>query len=667
MMKCTEKKHGIEEPSGKVPITLVVEDNEGLNRLLQKALLKEGFPSEGRLTGSDAVARITEEQNIILMLDYVLPDMTGRDVIKTLAEKEIQVPFIVVTAQGDERIAVEMMKMGARDYIIKDMSLVNVIPHVIKRIVSDLANEMQLSKTEEALQKSEERYRRITETITDYIYTAKLEAGTPSRTVHSEACYAVTGYHSEEFTSDPGLWINMVPEEDRGPVREQAEQICEGIPPLPLEHRIIRKDGVRRWVESSIIPGYDPDGSLAYYDCIIRDITERKRLEEQLLQSQKMEAVGQLAGGIAHDFNNILSAIVNYAYLTRKTLKGDGPGKDNIEHILSLSNRASRIIEGLLTFSRKNLINPGPVSLNDIVRGMNKLISRFIGEDILLEYRLAVNDPLIMADGPQVEQMIINLAANARDAMPGGGKLTIETGTVDIDGDFIRTHGFGRPGEYVLLSISDTGAGMDEETKEKIFEPFYTTKAVGKGTGLGLAAIYGIVKQHNGFITVDSEPGDGARFNMYLRSVPAEEEKKGVPDLMGHYETILVAEDEQAVRQSIKDILVEHNYRVIEAVDGNDAAKKFENNRHIIQLLILDVIMPRKNGKDAYDEINKMHPGIKAIFTSGYSGEALYRKGIFNDHFNYILKPISPDFFLKKIKEVLKKDGYTERKKQYIY
>ena len=389
---------------------------------------------------------------------------------------------------------------------------------------------------------------------------------------------------------------------------------------------------------------------------VVLDITERKKLENQLLHAQKMEAIGQLAGGIAHDFNNILSAIVNYAYILKMRMKAEDPSMDNIEQILSLSGKASEITQGLLTFGRKDFINPIPLNLNNAVMNMEKLLTKFIGEDIRLSIKLTDKEPVIMADSVQIEQVIINFATNARDAMPDGGSLTIETELVELDNSFVKVHGFGTSGTYAVLSVSDTGSGMDEETRQKIFEPFFTTKEIGKGTGLGLAIIYGIVKRHNGYITVYSEAGQGTCFKIYFQTVKFGVEKREESEpsvLRGNAEVILLAEDETAVRNALKSILQEHGYRVIEAVDGEDAVKKYTEHKDDIQLLILDVIMPGMNGKIAFDMIQRITPGIKAIFTSGYTAEIINKKGIIQEGLNYVAKPVLPNEFLRKIRETI--------------
>lgn len=387
------------------------------------------------------------------------------------------------------------------------------------------------------------------------------------------------------------------------------------------------------------------------------DISDRKKLEEQLLQSQKMEAVGQLAGGVAHDFNNILTAIISYAYMAEKRADQDDTLRNYIRQITSLVDKAAEISRSLLAFSRKHVISLIPININRAIENMQKLLVKFIGEDIDLSIRAADRDLVAMADSVQIEQIIINLATNARDAMPGGGRITIETEYMEMDEDFMTAHGFGKSGPYVLLKFSDTGTGMDEETIKKIFEPFFTTKEIGKGTGLGLSIIYGIVKQHNGYIDVYSEKGRGTTFNIYLPlyigKCEDREDKAEWKDYSGKGETLLLAEDEESVRLAEKLILTEAGYKVIEASNGEDAVEKFLAHKDLIRLLVLDVIMPKKNGREAYEEIKRHAPSIRAVFTSGYTSEIMDRKGIPMHEADLLMKPIIPVHLLKKIKDIL--------------
>jgi PAS domain S-box-containing protein len=388
----------------------------------------------------------------------------------------------------------------------------------------------------------------------------------------------------------------------------------------------------------------------------VRDVTARMLLEEQLLQSQKMEAVGLLAGGVAHDFNNILTAIIGYGSIVKMKLPAGDPIAQYIDNILASSERAANLTNSLLAFSRKQVIKPRPLYANEIIANVGKLLARLIGEDVELNLELAGRDMTILADAGQIEQVLMNLATNARDAMPSGGTLTIGTERVQLDRDFVARHGFGAPGEYAMITMADTGMGMDDRTRERIFEPFYTTKEVGKGTGLGLSIVYGIIKQHEGHITVDSEPGMGTIFSIYLPMVPTDAEKalaSATKTGRGGNETVLVAEDDEPVRDLIVMLLSEAGYTVVSAVDGEDAVRKFMENRDQVQLLVLDVIMPKKNGTEAYEEIRAMKPDIKALYMSGYTADVFEKKNIPEKGLNLITKPVSPTELLKKVRTTL--------------
>ncbi len=417
-----------------------------------------------------------------------------------------------------------------------------------------------------------------------------------------------------------------------------------------------RNDGIRIPCIVTATPFRGPDGALIGIVENFTDITERKKLEGQLLQAQKMEAVGQLAGGIAHDFNNILTAIIGFGTLLNTEMSKDDPLRNYVKQILASSERAAKLTQALLAFSRKQIISLRTVNLNEIIVSLETLLSRLIGEDIELSTVLVDEDLTVMADSTQIEQVLMNLATNARDAMPDGGQLTIRTELAQFDYEYIKTHGYGKPGPYALISVEDAGVGMDVKTRDRIFEPFYTTKEVGKGTGLGLAMAYGIIKQHDGYINVYSEPGKGTTFKIYLPLIRSKVEEEKIANLYimkRGTETILVAEDDTQVRDLTKHILEGFGYQVMEAGDGEEAISVFNDNKDRIQLLILDVVMPKKNGKEVYDEIKKIRPDIKAIFTSGYNAEIIHKKGILEKGLGFITKPFLPQELLKKVREFL--------------
>jgi PAS domain S-box-containing protein len=520
----------------------------------------------------------------------------------------------------------------------------------------------QSRNAEEALRESEQKIRYIVEHSNELFY---IHGVNHKFTYISPQSLQVLGYSPDELKME---WTKLVTE---NPINEAGFEfttraLVTGEKQRPYELEVYRKDGGRVFLEIDESPIRDKLGKVIGVVGAARDITElkkageeREKLHAQLLHAQKMEAIGQLAGGIAHDFNNILTAIIGYAHFLKMKTTGNDRLRKYAENILSLSERATNLTQGLLTLSRKQIINPRPLNINEIIKNVDGLLLRIIGEDIELKTVLTDRKVTVMADAGQIEQVLMNLATNARDAMPGGGQLTIETEVLELDGKFMKTHGFGKPGTYVLISESDTGEGMDDKTREKIFEPFYTTKEVGKGTGLGLSIVYGIVKQHEGYINVYSEEGRGTTFKIYLPLIKAEperEKKEFISSPETGEETLLFAEDDDEVRAFTKEMLTEYGYVVIEASDGQDAINKFAEHKYKIQLLLLDVIMPKKNGKEVYEEIKKVKPDVKALFMSGYTADVIHRKGIVEEGLDFILKPVSPTVLLNKIRDMLGRD-----------
>jgi CheY-like chemotaxis protein len=369
-----------------------------------------------------------------------------------------------------------------------------------------------------------------------------------------------------------------------------------------------------------------------------------------------MEAIGTLAGGVAHDFNNILTAIIGFASLTKMKMAPEDPNLWALDQILASSERAGQLTRSLLAFSRKQVISLKPVNLDTVILDVDKLLRRLIGENIELTHRLAVPGINILADASQIGQVLINLVTNARDAMPGGGAIEIATREAEIDANFVRLHGFGSQGKFALITVSDNGSGMDKVTQNKIFEPFFTTKEPGRGTGLGLAIVYAMVKQHNGFILVSSEPGQGTTFRIYLPEagpLPKEPVPEPAAELRGGTETILVAEDDADVRNLERRVLEDFGYRVITALDGQDAINTFQNQADVIDLILVDVVMPKGGGMEVYQAAKARKPGIKVIFISGYTAGRLQAGSRSQDGLNFVDKPASPIDLLKKIREVL--------------
>ncbi len=414
------------------------------------------------------------------------------------------------------------------------------------------------------------------------------------------------------------------------------------------------------YVETKSFPMKDSNGNVVSVIETINNITAKRNLEDQLRHALKMEAIGTFTGGIAHDFNNILTAILGYtSILKTQTLEGKH-SPEIIEHLLAAANRATSLTKSLLTFSRKQKIEPRPFNLNDTVRNMEKLLLRVIGEDIELVTSLDGRELRVLGDTGQIEQVLMNLCTNARDAMTDGGTLTISTARQVLDRNRAQALGIEEPGRYIVLAIADTGMGMDDETRGKIFDPFFTTKEVGKGTGLGLSIVYGIVKQHQGNIIASSAQGNGTTFTIFfpeIESAISEQRAPAPAALSRGSETILLAEDSKEVRDLTRDALVAAGYTVIEAVDGEDALKKYIAHRAMIGMLILDVIMPKKNGKTVYSEIRQMAPDIKALFISGYTADYLDKKGVIDRSTALLSKPFLPEDLIRKVDEVLHVTG----------
>jgi len=505
---------------------LIVEDSEDDALLLERELIKNGYELDSRRVDTPEAmkeALVTKTWDLIIS-DFVMPRFSGLDALRIVKDRAVDIPFIIVSGKVGEETAVEAMRAGANDYIIKG-NLARLTP-AIEREIRDVAN------------------------------------------------------------------------------RSKCRQA-----------------------------------------------------EDQLYQSQKMEAIGQLAGGVAHDFNNILTVILGYCDLLKMKSVLDGPGKEALEHIKSAAERAAQLTHALLAFSRKQVLDTRPVNLNELVQHVERFLVRIIGEDVHLKSMYHAVDLRVMADTGQMEQVLMNLATNARDAMPAGGELTIETSFQEIDQFFVYSHGMGTPGRYAVICVSDTGIGMNEETISRIFEPFFTTKEVGKGTGLGMAIVHGIVNQHNGFVYVYSEPGKGTTFKIFIPLLETETASEGMEIILarpnGGTETILVAEDDASVREVVVTVLKEFGYEIISASDGQEAVDTFKVNRSKINLILMDLIMPHKSGMEACKEIRLLQPDARVLFTSGYTADFIRSRGELDTGVDLIMKPVNPLGLLRKVREML--------------
>ena len=446
---------------------------------------------------------------------------------------------------------------------------------------------------------------------------------------------------------------------------ENNDHICEGCPLVKAYkdggiHKTMRNpitDKGPIHVEISVSPLRDIDGNIIAGIEVVRDFTEQKKLEAQLRHAQKMEAVGTLAGGIAHDFNNILNVVLGYGEIVMDGLEVGSSAREDMQEVITAAARAVDLTKRLLVFSRKQVIAVEPLNLNDLLRNLQKMLKQIVRESTDFTLELTKQPLIVLADTGQIEQVLINLASNARDAMQDGGRLTITTGLVEVDSGYAEAYGYGKPGRYAFITVADTGHGIDGEIQKKIFEPFFTTKGVGEGTGLGLAISYGIIRQHDGYIKVYSEPGEGTVFKILLplckETVSASKKQEAAVSIKRGNEIILVAEDDASLRKFIRITLESFGYMVITAEDGEEAIEKFKENSDQIRLVLLDMIMPKKNGKEVSEAIKIISPGMKVFFASGYTMDVIKTKEVMEMGFDFIHKPFQAKDLLMKVREIL--------------
>jgi len=509
-------------------------------------------------------------------------------------------------------------------------------------------------EAEEALREAKNKYRGLVESSPGIVI--QCEPVPPHRTTYVSPNIATIGYTPEEWSADHDMWWRVIHEDDREQARAEFELAAIEGREAELECRIVAKDGTVHWWQNKGRFVLDEDGNKIAWQRVALDITATKDLQRQLRQAQKLESVGLLAGGIAHDFNNMLTAINGYSELTLRRLPEDSPLRGNIEEVRNAGRRSASLIDQLLAFSRRQVLQPVVMDFNEVIDGTIKMLRILLGENIELNTALHPRLGRVIADPGQFSQIIINLAVNARDAMPEGGKLTIETANIFLDPAYTRTHIDFLPGAYVMMAVSDTGMGMSEEIQQKIFEPFFTTKDIGKGTGLGLATVYGIVKQSGGNIEVYSEEGVGSSFKIYMPRVMAEAEEETdnhlAPALEGS-ETVLLVEDEAIVRALARQILIEFGYTVIEARDGVEALEIYSNEGFTFDLLLTDVVMPRMGGRELAGKLLEQNSGLPVLFISGYTDDAIVRHGVIGANANFVQKPFSPETLVGKIREIL--------------
>lgn len=647
---------------GQYPTILIVDDEE-LIRLNLRALLEDlGYRVAEAVDGLDGLDAFDRERPDLVMADLRMPVMDGLSMIAALRDKSPETPVIVVSGAGTVPEAVDSLRLGAWEYVMKPVPDAEGLDITIRRTLEkarllreNRLNRENLEKTAEALRVSEERYALAVEGANDVIWDVDLATG---EMYHSERITSILGYEEHEIPSTIHAqeWRDWTHPADYQRVLETRDSYLKGRrPSFEIEFRLRHKDGDYRWVACRGACVRDSQGRAYRMAGSLTDITERKKLEQQILQSRKMESVVILAGGVAHEFNNLLTAISGYGQMLQERISSDDElSREGIGSMLKAAKRAAELTTSLLAFSRKQITNPEPVPLDAVISRAGQRIQEILGDDI--EFRMTTSDAdlLVKADIGQMEQVLTNLASNAHDAMPHGGRLLITTGKEVVREGAEALHDLAAPGAYAVISVSDTGIGIDKDL-EKIFEPFYSTKKLGEGTGLGLSIAYGIIKQHNGSIMVGSEPGRGTTFTIYLPLIAghAREEKPETPSPhVTDLKTVLVAEDEAIVRCFLKRMLEKEGYKVILAEDGEEAVARFREHDGI-SLVLSDVVMPGKDGKQVLDEIRKLKPGIKVVFISGYAADVIKDKGMLDEGTDLIRKPFDKNELLRKVRNML--------------
>ncbi len=606
---------------------------------------------------------LSNEGTDIILADYRLPTYDGISALRLAHERCPEIPFIFVSGTMGEESAIKALTQGAIDYVLKN-NLSRLAP-AVQRALQEARNRRKRREAEEALAQSEAKMRHILDSVDEgfividqgyRIVSANRAfcnlAGLPEAQVIGRQCHEIS-HHSARPCYLLGEDCPVKQTFETGKVHDALHT-----------HKDI--SGAPYTAELKTYPFVKASGTISSVIVTITDVTEKHQLQEQLAQSQKMESVARLAGGMAHDFNNMLGVIIGHSELALKQVNPSQPLFTGLQEIRKAAERSAGLTRQLLAFARKQTVSPRVLDLNETVAGTLKMLRPLIGEDIDLVWRPGDCVWPVMMDPSQIDQILANLCVNARDAISGVGRISIETGMITYDPGYCARHPEPVPGKYVSLTVSDDGCGMDRETQSRIFEPFFTTKEIGKGTGLGLAMVYGIAKQNKGFINVYSEPGQGTVFKLYLPQHAAENEAaqqqdQASPEPGGH-ETILLVEDEPSILNMAKSMLESFGYRVLSASTPAGAIHLANAHGAEIDLLIVDVIMPEMNGPDLAKQVVSFYPDMVCLFMSGYPGDVIAHHGVLDEGVNIIKKPFSTQDLAAKVREVLDAHGTIEPK-----
>jgi two-component system cell cycle sensor histidine kinase/response regulator CckA len=668
------------DPSGgNRPARILIVDDEPYNRRsLETMLTPEGFQVLMASSGEEALAMVAEQLPDLILLDFMMPGIDGCQVATRIRSQPTtkNIPIIMITALDDRDAQMRGLSAGAEEFLTHPvdrrqlcMRVRNLLrlkaygdfygnySETLEREVfartADLVERTKALEAQSAiLRQSDER--------TNYALGGagmglwELDPLT-QRLTWSDTLPAVFGCTREQVPTLYQGFLSLLHADDRRDVQDALLRAARTRTAFEREFRVVWPDGSTHWIAGRARLVEAADGRPEHFLGVCTEISDRKLLEGQFRQAQKMEAVGQLAGGVAHDFNNLLTAILGYAALVIETLGPQDPRRDDMDEVVKAGQRAAVLTKQLLAFSRKQVLQPSVVNLNALVADMRQMLGRLIGEHVQFVPILDPESGAVRADRGQLEQVLMNLVLNARDAMPSGGRLAVETSNVDVDEAFAKGAGI-QPGQYVMLAVSDNGMGMDAEIKQRLFEPFFTTKGAGKGTGLGLATVYGIVKQSGGHITVSSEPGQGATLKVLLPRT----EEVDVPSPIAPYlpaaigtETVLIVEDEQGVRLLMRTMLERAGYRVFDAANPEQAVDIFEKDASFVNLLVTDVIMPGSSGPQLFERLVRKRPALRVLYVSGYTDDTIAHQGQLAPGIEFLQKPFTAEALYRRVRSVI--------------
>ena len=593
----------------------------------------------------------------IVLANDTAPGLSAASVLDLLQRAKADLPVILLSEQPYKDSALMAVRAGFHDFLSF---------RELKRLLPAIERELRAAAIRQDQKQSQQRYETLVNSVDGIVWDA--DPQTLQFTFVSRQAERLLGHTSTEWLAGAEFFKNHVHPEDWEQVSALFLKAREECKAQDFEYRMRTADERWLWLRNMVSVSLAKDGNQVQgLQGVMLDITRRKQAEEalrlseeQFRQAQKMEAIGSMAGGIAHDFNNLLTAIMGYSELTLSGQQLDDRVRGNLEEIRKAAGRAAGLTQQLLAFSRRQVLRPVVLDLNKLLLNIHKMLRRLIGEDIELISVLGTDLGRVKADPGQLEQVIMNLVVNARDAMPGGGRLTLKTSNEELDETYALTHPPTRPGFYTVLNIEDTGVGMDAATLQHIFEPFFTTKEQGRGTGLGLSTVYGIVKQSGGYIWAYSEPGRGTSFKIYLPRVVDEEEVLALEviaaqvDLPKGTETVLLVEDEEAVRNLVRTILQEYGYTVLEACHGGEALRVAIRYQGTIHLVLTDLVMPLMSGRQLAEKLGRLRPDTKVIFMSGYTDHTIFDQGILDAGTAFLQKPFTPAALISKLQEVLR-------------